>query len=41
VSRPLDIYVSGQHNFDSWGDTEFKMSDLNTIDYGTQDEMNS
>jgi hypothetical protein len=40
VTRPLSIWVSGQYNFDSWGDTEFQIGDLN-IDYETQDEMNS
>lgn len=41
VSRPLDIYVSGQHQFDSWGDTEFKIEDLSSIDFETQTEMNT
>ena len=40
VIRPVDIYVSGQYNFDSWGDTEFQITDLN-IDFETQTEMNS
>ena len=40
VTRPLHIYVSGQYNFDSWGDAEFKIEDLN-IDFETQTEMNS
>lgn len=34
------LYVSGQYQFDSWGDTEFKLGDLN-IPYNKITEMNN
>ena len=39
ITQEVDLYVSGTHQFASWGDTAFTFGDLN-IDFATITAMN-